>query len=148
MKIFEVYTKSKTVASNQPSRIPTDSAPPIIPLKTFNQNNTSPKFKTTIPITSQNKQSLFTLDSNNISNPHIETINPTPCLSLASENKSETYKIVAIDAFIDELIEGKETVVAADSQTDDSNRIILQKDIEPRSLPPIVVLRCDGDSSK
>ena len=125
-----------------------------MPLKTTTQNNiddflyTSPKFKTVIPITNQNKQSLFTRDSNNISNPDIEKITQTPCLSLASENKCETSKIVAIDAFIDELIEGKETVVAADSQTDDSIRIILQKDIESRSLPPIDILRFDGDPSK
>ena len=46
------------------------------------------------------------------------------------------------------LAEGKETVVAADSQTDDSIRIILQKDIESRSLPPIDILRFDGDPSK
>ena len=66
-------------------------------------------------------------------------------LSLASEIKCE---IVAIDAFIDELIECKETVAAADSQTDDSIRIILKKDIESRSLPPIDVLRFNGDPSK
>ena len=66
-------------------------------------------------------------------------------LSLASEIKCE---IVDIDAFIDELIECKETVAAADSQTDDSIRIILKKDIESRSLPPIDVLRFDGDPSK
>ena len=109
---------------------------------------TSPKFKTVIPITNQNKQPSFTWDSNGISNPDIETIIQTPCLSLASETKCEITKIVAIDAFIDELIEGKETVVAADSQADYSIRIILQKDIEFRSLPPIDVLRVDGDPSK
>ena len=69
-------------------------------------------------------------------------------LSLASEIKCEITKIVAIDAFIDELIECKETVAAADSQTDDSIRIILKKDIESRSLPPIDVLRFNGDPSK
>ena len=47
-----------------------------------------------------------------------------------------------------ELIESKETVVAADSQTDDSIRIILQKDIEYCSLPPVYVPRFDGDPSK
>ena len=46
------------------------------------------------------------------------------------------------------LIEGKETVVAADSKTEDSIRIILQKVIESCSLPPIDVLRFDSDSSK
>ena len=108
-------------------------------LKKTTQNNIddfsyiSTKFKTAIFITNQNKQSSFTPDSNNISNPDIETINQTPCLPLASENKSETSKIVAIDAFIDELIEGKETVFASESQTDDSIRIILQNDIESRS---------------
>ena len=34
---------------------------------------------------------------------------------------------------------------AADSQTDDSIRIILQKDIESCSFSPIDVLRFDGD---
>ena len=58
----------------------------------------------------------MTWDLNSISNPDIETIIQTSCLSLPSENKCETPKIVAIDAFIDELIEAKETVVAADSQ--------------------------------
>ena len=116
-----VYTKTKPVAAIQSSSVPTNSKPPIVPLKTSTQNNiddfpyTSPKFKTVIPITNQNKQSSFTRDSNNISNPDIETITQTPCLSLASENKCETSKIVAIDAFIDELIEGR------DSQTDDSS---------------------------
>ena len=32
----------------------------------------------------------------------VETINQTPCLSLASENKSETSKLVPIDALIDD----------------------------------------------
>ena len=49
---------------------------------------------------------------------------------MASENKSETSEIVAIEAFIDESIGGKETVVATDSEADDSIRIIFQKDIE------------------
>ena len=109
---IEVYTKTKPVAANQPSSVPTNSKPPIVPLKTTTQNNidnfpyTSPKFKI-IPITNQNKQSSFTRDSNDISNPDLETIIQTPFLSLALENKCETPKIVAIDAFIDELIEVK-----------------------------------------
>ena len=45
-------------------------------------------------------------------------------------------------------LEDKETVVAADSQTDESIRIILQKDIEFRRLPPIDVLRFAGNLSK
>ena len=68
---------------------------------------------TVIPIANQNKQSSFTRDLN-ISNPDIETIIQTTCLSLALENKWETPKIVATDGFIDELIQGKETVVATD----------------------------------
>ena len=88
-------------------------------LETITQNNiddfryTSPEFKTVIPIANQNKQSSFTRDLN-ISNPDIETIIQTACLSLASENKWGTPKIVATDGFIDELIEGKETAVATD----------------------------------
>ena len=101
-----------------------------------------------MPITNQNNQLSFTWDSDNISNPDIETIIQTPCLSLAWENKCETPKIADIDALIDELIESKETVLATDSHTDDSIRIILQKDIESRSLPPIDVLRFDGHPSK
>ena len=154
MEKIEVYTKTKQVPANQPSSDPTNPKPPIIPLKTTPQNNiddfpyTSPKFKTAMPITNQNNQLSFTWDSDNISNPDIETIIQTPCLSSASENKCETPKIADIDALIDELIESKETVLAADSHTDDSIRIILQKDIESRSLPPIDVLRFDGDPSK
>ena len=53
-----------------------------------------------------------------------------------------------IESYMASLAEGKETVVAADSQTDDSIRIILQKDIDFRSLPPIDILRFDGDPSK
>ena len=53
-------------------------------------------------------------------------------------------KVVVIDKLI---IEGKETV-AADSQADDSIRVTLQKDIESCSLPPIDILRFDGDPSK
>ena len=49
---------------------------------------------------------------------------------------------------MDELIEGKERVVATDSQTDNSIRIILQKDIESGTLPPIDVIRFDEDPSK
>ena len=133
---IEFCTKSKPVAENQLSSVPANSKPPIVSLKTTTENNiddfpyTSPKFKTVISITNQNKQPSFIPDSNNISNPDIETINQTPCLSLASENKSETSKIVAIEAFIDESIGGKETVVATDSEADDSIRIIFQKDIE------------------
>ena len=133
---IEFCTKSKPVAENQLSSVPANSKPPIVSSKTTTQNNiddfpyTSPKFKTVIFITNQNKQPSFIPDSNNISNPDIETINQTPCLSLASENKSETSEIVAIEAFIDESIGGKETVVATDSEADDSIRIIFQKDIE------------------
>ena len=132
-KKIEVYTKTKPVAANKPSSIPTYSKLPTVPLKTPIQNTlhnflyTAPKSKKVISIPNQNKLSSFTQHSNNISNPDIETIIHTPCSSLASENKCETPRVVAIDAFIDELIEGKEMVVAADSQTDDSIRIILQK---------------------
>ena len=119
MEKIEVYTKSKPVAANQPSSFPTNSKPPIVSLETITQNNiddflyTSPELKTVIPIANQNKQSSFTRDLN-ISNPDIETIIQTACLSLASENKWGTPKIVATDGFIDELIEGKETAVATD----------------------------------
>ena len=154
MEKIEAYTKTKLVSANQSSSVPTYLKPPIVPLKTTTQKNiddflcTSPKFNTVIPITNQNKQSSFTEDSNNISNPGIETIIQASCLSLASENTCETPKIVATDAFIDELIEGKEAVAAVDSQTEDSIKIILQKDIESHSLPPIDALRFDGDPSK
>ena len=128
MEKIEAYTKTKPVSANQSSSVPTNSKPPIVPLKTTTQKNigdfmcTSPKFKTVIPITNQNKQSSFTQDLNNISNPGIKTIVQAPCLTLASENKCETPKIVAIDAFIDELIEGKEAVATVDCQTEDSIR--------------------------
>ena len=58
---IEVCTTSKPVATNQPSSVPTNSKPPIVPLKTITQNSTddflytSPKFKSVIPITNQNK---------------------------------------------------------------------------------------------
>ena len=116
----EVYTKTKPVSANQPSNVPTNSKPPIVLLKTTTPKNiddfpyTSSKFKTVIPIANQNEQSSFTRDSNNISNPDPQT----PYLSLVSENKCQTPEIVAIDAFIDELTEGKEIVVARDSQID------------------------------
>ena len=154
MEKIKVSTKTKPVATDQPSSVSMNSKSPIVPLKTTTQNNiddflyTSPIFKTVNPTTKQNKSSSFTRYSNDIWNPDIETKIETSCLSLASENKCQTPKIVVIDAFIDELIEGKETVVAADSQADDSIRIILQKDIESRSLEPIDVLRFDGDCSK
>ena len=46
-------------------------------------------------------------------------------------------------------MEGENTVVAAASQTEDSIRINLQqKDVESRTLPPIDVLRFDGDPRK
>ena len=45
-------------------------------------------------------------------------------------------------------VEDKETVVAGDSQTDDSIRIILQNDIESRRLPPIDAFRFVGNLSK
>ena len=154
MEKIEVDTTSKPAAADQPSSVPTNSKPPIAPLKKPTQNNKddfsyiSTKFKPVISIKNQNKQSSFTPDSNNVSNPDIEIINQTRCLPLASENKSETSKTVAIDALIDELIEGKETIFAAERQTDDSVRIILQNNIESRSLLPFHVLRFDGNPSK
>ena len=45
-------------------------------------------------------------------------------------------------------VEGKETVVSGDSQTDDSIRRILQKDIESGRFPPIDVFRFVGNLSK
>ena len=78
---IEFCTKSKPVAENQLSSVPVNSKPPIVSSKTTTQNNiddfpyTSPKFKTVIFITNQNKQPSFIPDSNNISNPDIETIN-------------------------------------------------------------------------
>ena len=45
-------------------------------------------------------------------------------------------------------VEGKETVVSGDSQTDDSIRGISQKDIESGHLPPIDVFRFVGNLSK
>ena len=154
MEKIEVYSKSKPVASNQPSSFPNNSKPPMVSLKVTTQNNiddfpyTSPTFKTVISITSQKKQLSFTRDWNNILNSNIEAIIQTPCLSLASENKCKTRKLVVINAYIGELIEGKETVAGKVNPTDYSTRIILQKVMESRSLPPIDVLRLDGGPSK
>ena len=154
MEKTKVSNKTKPIAADQPSSVSMNSKSPIMSLKTTTENNiddflyTSPIFKTVISTTNQNKKSSFNRDSNDISNPDIETKIETPCLSLASENKCETPKILVIDTFIDKLTEGNETVVAADSQTDDSIRIILPKDIESRSLQSIDVLRFDGDRSK
>ena len=78
LKKIEVYTKTKPVAANEPSSVPTYSKLPIAPLKTTIQKTlddflyTTPKSKTVISITDQNKQSSFTEDSSNVSNPDIK----------------------------------------------------------------------------
>ena len=86
-----------------------------MPLKTTTQK-TQMIFRVLVPNLKQLflSQIKISSDHSNISNPDTKTIIQTPCLSLASENNCETPTIVAIDAFIDELIEGKETVVAAE----------------------------------
>ena len=48
--------------------------------------------------------------------------------------------MVAIDAFTDELIDGKETVAATVSQIDNSIRIILQKKINLIVYPLLIFL--------
>ena len=54
---IEVYKKTKPIEANPPISVPTNSKPPIVPLKTTTQNNiddfpyTSSKFKAIISIT-------------------------------------------------------------------------------------------------
>ena len=87
--------------SKSTSSILTNSKLPIVPLETTNQK-TQMIFCVLVPNLKQlfPSQIKISSDHSNISNPDTKTIIQTPCLSLASENKCETPKIVAIDAFI------------------------------------------------
>ena len=71
---------------------------------------------------------------------------PTP-YRRSYDTKLEPDSNQSIDAFIDALVEGTETVIASKFTQTSSTMALLEQDLESRNLPPMELLRFNGNPS-
>ena len=63
-------------------------------------------------------------------------------------NKTHVNVAQSIDSFIDELVEGEESSFASRTRTSVNFTLALQQEVDSDNLPPIPLIRFDGNPSK